>query len=250
VRSALNEAAARKRDDLWCGGPRLQLEKLLRVISEEPDSPCLSQRFATYFATVSAPTPGDDEKRTEKTVTQSNREETMAVLRSSLDHFDAAVEVGGCVIAAERSVIVSMVQETTRSGKSATFYLTKPQFDEIMNWYWTPERMTRLNVEAVSVEEQQRIVSELGVKDAGFNYSNRIKCPKCGSVYGAFEFVQQGIREHGREIVETALNLANSAIVRVNPSTIPVCQNCKEVLSGGGVYHSYAWDTYGCCMQE
>src|SRR6266545_7055799 len=154
----------------------------------------------------------------------------MAMMRSSLDHFDAAVEGGGSVISAERSVIVSLMQETIQSRKSATYYVTKPQFDAIMYWYWTPERSKRLNLEQVSVEEQQRIESELGIKGAGFLYSNRITCGNCGSVYGAFEFIQQGIREHGREIVETALNLANASVVRINPSTVVVCQNCKEII--------------------
>jgi hypothetical protein len=168
-------------------------------------------------------------------------------MRSSLDHFDAAVEAGGCVISAERSVIVSLVQETTRSGKSATYYVTKPQFDEIMDWCWTPERRKHFNLEVVSAEEQQRIESELGIKGAGFIYSNRITCRNCGSVYGAFEFIQQGIREHGREIVETALNLANAAVVRVNPTAVAVCQECGEQLTEG---HSYICNVYGCSREE
>jgi hypothetical protein len=169
------------------------------------------------------------------------------MMRSSLDHFDAAVEGGGCVISAERSVVLLMVQEAILSGKSATYYVTKPQFDAIMNWYWTPERRKRLNVEVVSVEEQQRIESELGIKGAGFIYSNRLTCGKCGHVYGAYEFIQQGIREHGREIVETALNLEHTAVVRVNPTAVAVCQNCKQILSEA---HYYECGQYGCARVE
>jgi hypothetical protein len=48
------------------------------------------------------------------------------MMRASIDHFDAAVEHGGCVISAERSVILSLVKTTTESGDAATFYVTKP----------------------------------------------------------------------------------------------------------------------------
>ena len=153
------------------------------------------------------------------------------------------------MISAERNVILSLVQKTTESGNAATYYVTKPQFDAIMNWYWTPERRKRLYVEEVSVEEQQRIESELGIKEAGFLYSNRLTCRKCGSVYGAFEFIQQGIREHGREVVETALRLANAAVVRVNPFAVAVCQNCDSVFAGGES-HYYHCSSYGCCRME
>jgi hypothetical protein len=172
--------------------------------------------------------------------------------RSSLDHVDAVVEGGGCVISGDRSFIVSLVQEAVRSGKSATFYVTKPQFEAIMKWYWTPETKTLLNVEEVSPEELQRIESELGIKNPGFVHINRIKCEKCGSVYGAFEFLQQGVSQHGREIVETTLNLANTAVVRVNPSTVPVCQYCGDMLRivGGRPVGSYYETTqYGCCRK-
>ena len=153
-----------------------------------------------------------------------------------------------CVISAESSVIVSLMRETIQSGKSATYYVTKPQFDAIMDSHWTPERRKRLNLEQVSVEEQQRIESELGIKGAGFLYSNRITCSNCGSVYGAFEFIQQGIREHGREIAETALSLANASIVRVNPSAVIVCQSCKQIIRT--VAHYYICRQYGCCAVE
>jgi len=73
-------------------------------------------------------------------------------MRSSLDHFDAAVEHGGSVLSAEGSVVLSMVKEATQSGYAATFYVTKSQFDAIVNWYWTPERRKSLKVEPVSIE--------------------------------------------------------------------------------------------------
>jgi hypothetical protein len=96
------------------------------------------------------------------------------MIRSSLDHFDAAVEYGGSVISCESSIIVTSIKKTIESGRAATFYVTKAQFDAIRQWYWTPERRKRLKVESVSLEEKQKIESELGIKDAGIPYSNRI----------------------------------------------------------------------------
>jgi hypothetical protein len=168
-------------------------------------------------------------------------------MRTSLGHFDAAVEHGGCVISAESNVVLSLVKKTTESGAAATYYVTKPQYDAIMDGYWTEERRKYFKLEKVSVEEQQRIESELGIKDVGFLYSNRMSCENCGSVYGAFEFIQQGIREHGKEPVETALSLANAAVVRVNPTAVAVCQNCKTVFRE---YHSYICNLYGCNRVE
>jgi hypothetical protein len=168
-------------------------------------------------------------------------------MRTSLGYFDAAVEHGGCVISAESNVVLSLVAKTTASGASATYYVTKPQYDAVMDGHWTEERRKYFKLERVAVEEQQRIESELGIKDVGFLYSNRISCDNCGSVYGAFEFIQQGIREHGKEAVETALTLANAAVVRVNPTAVAVCQNCKTVLRKN---HSYICNVYGCNRVE
>ena len=68
------------------------------------------------------------------------------MIRSSLDHFDAAVEYGGCAISCESSIIVTSVKKTIESGRAATFYVTKAQFDAIRQWYRTPERRKRLKV--------------------------------------------------------------------------------------------------------
>lgn len=173
------------------------------------------------------------------------------MIRTSLDFVDAVVEGGACVISAERSSILKIVQETVNSGRSATFYVTLPQFDAINEWYWTAERRSYLKVEQVSDDEKLRIESELGIRNAGFHFSNRITCGNCGSVYGAYEFVQQGMKEHGRETVEAAFALSNAAIVRVNPSTVAVCQSCAQILrivGGTIVPHYYSMDRYGCCM--
>jgi len=173
------------------------------------------------------------------------------MMKSWLIHIDAIVEGGGCVLSAESAVIQATVQRTIESGSRATFYLSKAQFDEINAWYWTPERRSQHGMEEVSAEEGRKIERELGITDAGFKYSNRIPCGNCGAVYGAFEFIQQGIKEHGKAMVESTFGLASAAVLRVNPSTVAVCQSCDETLrivGGIVVPHEYSMAKYGCCF--
>lgn len=168
-------------------------------------------------------------------------------MRTSIGYFDAVVEHGGCVISAEPEVVLSLVRRVSEKGQSATFYMAKNRFDAIMDEIWTDTRKREAGLERVSDDELTRIQSELGVKDVGFRYSNRIVCENCESVYGAFEFIQQGLKEHGREAVETALTMANSAVLRVNPSGVAVCQNCS---SRHKVNHHYICNLYGCNKTE
>jgi hypothetical protein len=94
--------------------------------------------------------------------------------------------------------------------------------------------------------------SELGVKDMGPWFSNRVHCP-CGGVYGAFEFMQQGLREHGRDFVGAVVELKNTAVLRINPTQDAFCPQCNQILIRGHWYGMYAPDgtlIYGCCSGE
>ncbi|WP_251022561.1 hypothetical protein [Streptomyces sp. ISL-10] len=160
---------------------------------------------------------------------------------------EAVVSSGKAVISADDSSIVAAVQETLRKGGSATFYVTHAQAAAVNSWYWTPKRIRETEVEAVSKEEKARIEAELGVKETGALFSNRIPC-ECGRVYGAFEFVQQGIREHGREAVGAVLELKDTSVIRVNPVQVTVCPDCNQRLLRG---HYYCWvNGYGCCKSD
>ncbi|MFM9493430.1 hypothetical protein ACKI1Q_07315 [Streptomyces galilaeus] len=166
----------------------------------------------------------------------------------SLNSIDEVVGHGNTVISTDATALGAIVKNTIHSGTSATFYLPQGQYDAIIESYWTPERKNRYGLEEVSDEERGRIESELGVADTGILHSNRIPCPECGNVYGAFEFIQQGIRQHGREIVEVALKMNDACVLRVNPSAVPVCPNCSYLMRATA--HYYICRQYGCCMQE
>ncbi|MBW0017125.1 MAG: hypothetical protein JO236_06215 [Mycobacterium sp.] len=167
--------------------------------------------------------------------------------QTPLGRIDAAVEASGCYVSADRQTTLALVQEAVMSGKSATFYMPKAFADEVFAWYWTTERAADRGLEPLTSEELAKIKSELGITLSEQSRSNRIPCPSCDHLYGGFEFIQQGLREHGRETVETAIALPNASVVRVNPRAVAVCPNCETVLAASEGGHEYVMDGYGCC---
>ncbi|MEV7094019.1 hypothetical protein AB0M80_14410 [Amycolatopsis sp. NPDC051045] len=167
--------------------------------------------------------------------------------KSLLTHIEATVGSEKATISADDHNIVAIAQEAIRSGRSASFYLSPDQANAVRSWYWTPERVKASGIKTISSEEKERIESELGIENIETFRCSRTQC-ECGQFYGAFEFLQQGIREHGEEAVKAIFKLANSTFLRANPSLVVVCPNCKQLL-GGGI--EYDCDRYGgCCYQE
>jgi hypothetical protein len=166
-----------------------------------------------------------------------------------LHSIDATVGAGKVIVSADNSIVVGMVQETIKHGRSATFYLSPEQGQSVMRWYWTPKRVKEIGLEAVSKEEKARIDSELGINCAGQWFSNRIECP-CGGLYGMFEFMQQGLREHDRDWIKAVLALKNTSVLRINPALDAFCPQCNFVLSTQHWYEMKMPNgtlSYGCC---
>jgi hypothetical protein len=162
---------------------------------------------------------------------------------------EEAVNGGKAVISADGSTIIAMMQEALKHGRSATFYVTPALAQAVMRIYWTPQRVKEIGYESVSKEERAKIESELGVKDMGPWFSNRIHCP-CGGVYGAFEFIEHGLRHHGKNWVGAVVELKNTAVLRINPTQDAFCPKCNQILPTGHWYGMYAPDgtlIYGCC---
>ncbi len=167
--------------------------------------------------------------------------------QSLLASIEAVVRDDKAVISSDSSTVVVAVQDALRNDRTATFYVSRDQFQVVMRWYWTNKRIKELGMEAVSQEEKHKIERKLGVKDKGSLYSNRIKCA-CGEVYGAFEFIEQGIREHGMEMVGAVLELKVASIIRINPPNFAICAHCNQNLME---QHYYMWigdSRYACCM--
>lgn len=176
---------------------------------------------------------------------------------NSLTTIDAFVGKGNTVVSVEDDHLIPIIEKMIESGKYASFYLPQHQADTVNAWYWTPEWVEATGLEEVSGEEKARIESELGIEDIGPFSSNRIEC-ECGQIYGAFEFLQQGMREHGADVVRGIFALKNAALLHVNPPHVPVCPNCERRLGDGDVEisaagrgHYYGKGKYaGCCRPK
>jgi hypothetical protein len=172
--------------------------------------------------------------------------EMVALLHS----IEAVVNGGKAVISADNSIIVAMMQEALKHGRSATFYVSPAQADALMRWYWTDARIKEIGIEPVSQEERAKIEKELGLTCTGSMFSNRIQCP-CGGVYGMFEFMQQGLREHDRDWIKAVQQLKNASVIRINPAQDAVCAACNRMLIRHHHYGMREPDKetliYGCC---
>jgi len=166
-----------------------------------------------------------------------------------LSSIEATVNAGKAVVTADNSVIIAMMLEALKHGRSATFYVPPALAQAVMRIYWTPRRIKEIGMEPVSEDERARIESELGVKDMGPWFSNRIECP-CGGVYGGFEFIQQGLQVHGRNWVGAVIELKNTAVLRINPAQDVFCPTCTQVLAPVHYYEMRMPNgtlSYGCC---
>ncbi|MEU6539370.1 hypothetical protein [Streptomyces sp. NPDC047000] len=162
--------------------------------------------------------------------------------KTALNDIERVAGSRRAVVSTDDCTIVSIVREAIVSGKSASFYLSIPQAKAVRAWYWTPDRVKKTGIRTVSSEEKARIASDLGIEDIGTFRSSRIECD-CGQIYGAFEFLQQGIKEHGKDAVLSVFTLKDAAILRVNPPDLPTCPNCGELLPERLTYDN---GTYGC----
>jgi hypothetical protein len=89
-------------------------------------------------------------------------------------------------------------------GKTATFYLKDSIFAEIIKRrYRTSEHAAAVNLQPLSSEEATRIKTDFNIDLDGS--SSKETCPRCGSVYGTYEFIQQGIKEHGEVLARRCL---------------------------------------------
>ena len=133
---------------------------------------------------------------------------------SLLSSIEAAVNGGATVVSADSSIIIAMMQEALKIGRTATFYVSPAQAQAVMRWYRTPGRIKEWELEPVSRKERARIESELRLK-APAGFSNSIRC-QCGGVYGTFEFMEQALLQHGRDFLEAilALNNVGSVLIR------------------------------------
>ncbi|MER7707677.1 hypothetical protein ABTX81_32850 [Kitasatospora sp. NPDC097605] len=168
-----------------------------------------------------------------------------------LTEIDNMVATGKLVASADDQAVIDIVKAVIKSSASVSFYLTRAQAEAIKEWLWTPERTRRAGLRLISEEETERIRAELGVEVANFRFSP-IECD-CGHTYDAFDFIQQGIREHGLDAVTSVFSLKNSTLLQVNPKFVPICpadnQNLLARSNGGITYESPDYGGCSCCAE-
>lgn len=169
------------------------------------------------------------------------------------------VTQGKAVISAEDSAIIDLAMNALEEGQTATFYLKDVLFTEIIQRRSrTSESAAAVDLEPLSSEEAARIKADFDIQIDGC--SSKETCPRCESVYGTYEFIQQGIKEHGQEAVKAVFTLEGVSVLQIHPRQNIICQNCGFtflMMSVRGPLrakigpHSYLYrsgnHSYGCC---
>lgn len=172
---------------------------------------------------------------------------------------ETLVHQGKNVVSSEDSALIEWAIKMITEGSTATLYLKPNVFEAIRRWYWTPERIKLVGLEPISAEQAAKVKSDFNIEVDG--YANSLDCPRCGHPYSTYEFIQQGLEEHGEEFVRAAFSLTRVAILEINPVQNTICRNCHlHILSAGVVergapiriYYNYDYwcvqgNAYACC---
>jgi hypothetical protein len=130
-----------------------------------------------------------------------------------LGGIDALVEQGKTVVSAGDSALIELALKALEEGITATFYFKDSIFTEVIRrWYVTSERARVADLHPISAEEAARIKADFKIEFEGF--SSRATCPRCRSVYSTYEFIQQGIKEHGEEAVRATFSLKHASVLQ------------------------------------
>ncbi|MGW5360114.1 hypothetical protein [Actinopolymorpha pittospori] len=184
--------------------------------------------------------------------------ETNSSSKSAPTNFGAIemlVHQGKTVVSSEDSAMIKWAMETITEGRTATLYLKPTVYQAIRRWYWTPERVKITGLKPISAEQAAKVRSDFNIEVDG--YANSLECPRCGHGYSTYEFIQQGIEEHGEELVRDTFSLRRAAILQINPVQNTICRNCRlHIISGGPggvrIYYDYEYwcvqgNAYACC---
>lgn len=170
--------------------------------------------------------------------------------RVDLGAIETLVKQGKTVSSGEDSTIIEFVMKTIEERRTATFYLKPIVCHEITRRYWTPQRVEAVGLRPIPTEQVDRVKSDFNIEIDG--YANSLSCPRCGNLYSTYEFIQQGIREHGEETVRAVFSLKEVGLLQVHPMQNAVCAHCGLYLSRvrGGYNYDYRCrqdNAYACC---
>ena len=172
--------------------------------------------------------------------------------RSLLSEIEAIAAAGKAVIVGDDKTIEAIVKDAIENDRTVSFYLTNAQAEAVREWYWKPSWVAYAGLREISAEEAAKIGSKLGLDNLeGFRFA-AVQC-ECGHTYGAFEFLEQGIRAHGLESVKAVFALKDAKFLQVNPSFVPVCPACGRNLKrdpGGITYEGKTYAGCSCCAAK
>jgi hypothetical protein len=149
---------------------------------------------------------------------------------------ESLVQQGKSVVSSDDASTVEWALNATREGKTATLYVSTSVLQAILKRYWTPKRVEFAGLRPISAEEVAKIESDFNLEIDG--YANSLQCPRCGALYGTYQFIQQGIKEHGEEAVRSTFSF-KGGVFQINPNQVPVCQNCYLIIIAGGYDYLY-----------
>ena len=157
-------------------------------------------------------------------------------MKPNFEAIEGLVHQGKSVVSSDNASAVEWALNATREGRTATMYVSKPVLQAILKQYWTPERMEFAGLRPVSDEQVAKVKSDFGLEISG--YANSIECPHCGANYSTYEFVQQGMHEHGEDVVRSTFSF-KGGVFQINPNQVPICQTCRRIIIG--VLYNYMY---------
>jgi hypothetical protein len=151
------------------------------------------------------------------------------------------IHQGKSVVSSDDVSTIEWALNATREGRTATLFVGKHVLQEILKQYWTPKRVEFAGLKPISAEQVAKIKSDFNIDIDG--YANSLTCPRCEHQYSTYEFIQQGIREHGEDFVKSTFSF-KGGVFQINPKQVPVCQNCGLIIIVG-VYNYLYTDPQG-----
>ena len=151
---------------------------------------------------------------------------------------ESLLDQGKSVVSSDDASTIEWALNATREGRTATLYVSKPVLQAILQRYWTPKRVEFAGLRPISDEEIAKIKSDFKIDVGG--YANSLECPRCKHSYSTYEFIQQGMKEHGEEAVRSTFSF-KGGVFQINPRQAPVCQHCGLIIIGVGLY-SYLYN--------
>lgn len=152
---------------------------------------------------------------------------------------ETLVRQGKAVVSSEESAIVRSALKTIAEGRTATLYLKPTVLESILRRYWSPNLAKAFGLRPITQEQAAKIKSDFDIEIDGA--ANTLDCPRCGRGYSTYEFIQQGFKEHGEDLVRAVFALKGVGILQINPMQTPICQSCRLDLS------RFADDSHGPC---